>query len=77
MAIVRELKQIETEYSPHSEAKATYSILTDKEGKTFLQVDTYGSASRKILGKKSQSIRFSAEALSELQRVISAHFSSR
>jgi len=77
MAIIRELKLIETEFSPHSEVKATYSILTDKDGKKFLQIDSYGSTKRKILGKKSQSMRFSREAIEELRQIISANFNNR
>jgi hypothetical protein len=58
MAIVRRLdpQQLEVE-SQHSETECTYSIVKTPGG-TCLQVDTYGSSKRMILGKKSQSIRF-------------------
>jgi hypothetical protein len=75
MAIVRHLNEqpLQVE-SKHSETECTYSLVKDKEGIKYLQVDTYGSPDRKIEGKKSQSIRFSPEAISELRRIIDKHF---
>ncbi|MBN2885725.1 MAG: hypothetical protein JXM75_03335, partial [Chromatiaceae bacterium] len=55
--------------SKHTEVDATYSIVY-VEGEAFLQIDTYGSKNRKIEGKKSQSIRLSAEAINQLQEII-------
>ncbi|MBW3515837.1 MULTISPECIES: hypothetical protein [unclassified Shewanella] len=70
MAIVRDLIKLEMEkQSTHSEVKATYSVVTTEEG-TFLQIDTYGSTSREILGKKSQSIRLSRDAITQLVQII-------
>jgi hypothetical protein len=70
MAIVRELIKLEMEkQSTHSEVKATYSIVTTDDG-TFLQIDTYGSTSRELLGKKSQSIRLAKDAISQLVQII-------
>ncbi len=40
----------------------------------MLQIDTYGSESRKIPGKVSQSIRFSPEALKQLSKIIRENF---
>jgi hypothetical protein len=58
MAVVHRLEQLTLEKdSPHSEADCTYSIVSDDQGQRYLQVDTYGSATRQIPGKKSQSIR--------------------
>ena len=44
MAIVRHLEkqQLEVE-SNHTETECTYSIVRARDGKTYLQVDTYGS----------------------------------
>jgi hypothetical protein len=71
MAIVRKLKRITLEHiSPHSEIECTYSIIQDGEGKS-LQVDTYGSAHRKMPDKKSQSIRFSPPAIAQLREILS------
>lgn len=47
MAIVRHLELLALQVEArHSEVKATYSVVKDKEGVPHLQLDTYGSASR-------------------------------
>lgn len=43
-------------------------------GDLYLQVDTYGSKERRMVGKKSQSIRFSPAAIAELKAIISKYF---
>jgi len=58
----------------HSMAKATYSVVTEIDGTKFLQIDTYGSPNRKIVGKKSQSIRLSPGAIAELKTILAGHF---
>ncbi|MFC0813047.1 hypothetical protein ACFHYO_13130 [Paracoccus panacisoli] len=63
-----ELKPIERP-STHEPARATYSIV-EIGGTTFLQIDTYGSASRKMPDKVSQSMQFGPEAISELRRIL-------
>ncbi len=64
MAIIRKLDPINLDRdSKHTEVNCTYAILEDDQGDKYLQIDTYGSATRKIPGKKSQSIRFSPEAI--------------
>ena len=72
MAIVRKLKRITLEgRSSHTEVKdCTYSVVSDDAGRKFLQIDTYGSAHRKMPDKKSQSIRFSPEAIAQLKRIL-------
>jgi hypothetical protein len=71
MATVRKLEKLNLEReSPHSEVNGTYSIVTGDDGEKYLQVDTYGSTARQITGKKSQSIRFSPEAISQLKEII-------
>ena len=70
MAIVRTLERQDLERdSSHTEVECTYSIVHSAEG-TFLQVDTYGSVARQMCGKKSQSIRFSPEAIDQLKRIL-------
>ncbi|MDQ8209305.1 hypothetical protein QEH52_17390 [Coraliomargarita sp. SDUM461003] len=56
--------------SKHTEVDCTYSFVVDDNGKQQLQIDTYGSSDRKILGKKSQSIRFSPEAIEQLKQIL-------
>jgi hypothetical protein len=55
--------------SSHTSVECTYSILRTDEG-SFLQIDTYGSKSRQERGKKSQSIRFSPEAIDQLRHIL-------
>jgi len=75
MAIVRKLTPMALERdSAHSEVECPYSIVTDSAGKKYLQIDTYGSTKRQIPGKKSQSIRFAPEALSQLKRILAERF---
>lgn len=42
--------------SIHKEIEATYTPF-HRDGKTFLQIDTYGTQDREIPGKKSQSFQ--------------------
>ena len=75
MAIVKKLDPLKLEIdSKHTDVNYTYSIVTDDKGKKHLQIDTYGSATRKITGKKSQSIRFSPEAIKQLKSLLKSEF---
>jgi hypothetical protein len=74
MAIVRKLELITLEReSNHTEVSCTYSIIQSIDGKS-LQIDTYGSARRKMLDKKSQSIRFDPEAIAQLRDILAKEF---
>jgi hypothetical protein len=53
----------------HMTVDCTYTIV-HVDGQKQLQLDTYGSSSRAILGKKSQSIRLTPEALASLKKII-------
>jgi len=76
MAIVKKLYPIYLDSaSKHSDVNCTYAIITDDLGDKYLQIDTYGSATRKIPGKKSQSIRFSPEAIDQLKEILKRDFS--
>ena len=71
MALVRKLEEQKLEKgSPHTEVDCTYSIVDER----YLQIDTYGSKTRKIPGKKSQSIRFALEAIAQLKTLLQKHF---
>ena len=75
MAIVRKLEKVQLDRdSKHTEVNSTYCVVQDADGNKFLQIDTYGSAVRKIPGKKSQSIRFSTEAIAQLLNIIKQEF---
>ena len=71
MAIVRRLEpRTIHSASRHTETECTYSIVRDSSGAAYLQIDTYGSSERKITGKQSQSIRFSKEAVLQLNEIV-------
>ena len=71
MAMVRRLDLMPLEKnSRHTEVNCTYTIV-EEDGQRYLQVDTYGSATREILEKKSQTIRFSPEAIKQLKTILS------
>jgi len=75
MAIVRNLEKIAFDVpGKHSEVCGTYAVVVDGDGEKFLQIDTYGSSDRQIKGKKSQSMRFSADAIAQLSTIIKKHF---
>ena len=74
MATVRDLQRRDfARYAPHSEVDATYSVI-ERDGTKTLQINTLGSKNRKIVGKDSQTIRFTADALRQLQRIIKENF---
>lgn len=52
----------------HLPVECTYAVVETESGK-HLQLDTYGSKTRKIQGKKSQSIRLSPQAITTLKRI--------
>jgi hypothetical protein len=56
----------------HKEAAASYSIVITKEGERQLQIDTYGSEDRadKTPGHRRQSLRFSAEGIAQLKKIL-------
>lgn len=73
MALVKKLEEISMDNpSVHGEATCTYTVFHDKNGNPYLQVDTYGSQKRQIIGKKSQSTQFGPEALSQLRSILDA-----
>lgn len=72
MALIKGLEKIILERdSKHSEVNCTYSIV-EVGDKKYLQIDTYGSKTRKMPGKKSQSLRFSPEAIIQLKKIINS-----
>jgi len=76
MAIVNALKRHEARNTRHTQAECTYSVILN-DGKKWLQIDTYGSKDRQRVGKKSQSIRFTTEAIDALKKILEVDFSPR
>jgi hypothetical protein len=71
MAVVREIRfQALERESAHTEASATYTIVSTPDGAKYLQIDTYGSSDRAMPGKKSQSVRFSPTAIAQLKAIL-------
>ena len=71
MALIKKLEQLTMDRnSIHEPVSATYTISTGDDGKKYLQIDTYGSSQRQILGKKSQSIQFGPDTVDEIRSVI-------
>jgi hypothetical protein len=75
MAIIRRFSLLPLQIeAKHTDAAATYSLVKDRDGNRFLQIDSYGSRARKLKGKKSQSLRLSESALRQLKEIIGRHF---
>lgn len=70
MALIKNMEEQELEKnSSHRPVECTYTIINDADGKQ-LQIDSYGSATRKIKGKKSQSMRFDSNAVKQLKNIL-------
>jgi hypothetical protein len=75
MALVHGLELITLERDVrHSDAECTYAIVATQHHGKQLQIDTYGSQERKLKGKKSQSIRLTANAIQQLKRILADSF---
>ena len=57
----------------HKKVDATYTVFKYK-GKTYFQLDTYGSRTREMKGKISQTILFDEETAGELLKLIEDAF---
>ena len=74
MALVRRLdKTAKERQSVHGETECAYSIYSVGD-ETFIQLDTFGSAERKLQGKVSQSLQLSREASLQLKAIIEEAF---
>ncbi len=59
--------------SVHSKVRATYTIFTS-DGEKYFQIDTYGSPTREMKGKISQSIQIDKETAKELIKLMMNEF---
>jgi hypothetical protein len=74
MALVRDFVHVNKgENRIHGEVECGYLSFTSS-GRTYLQLDTYGSKDRKIPGKVSQSIQLDADGAGELLALIRRTF---
>lgn len=74
MALVTNIQPIDKERNTvHGPTHCSYTIFT-RQGQTYLQLDTYGSATRKFKDKISQSIQFNVQSAKQLKRLIESAF---
>ncbi|WP_085879143.1 hypothetical protein [Roseisalinus antarcticus] len=72
--LVKPLSQADLQKnSIHKPIEATYSAF-EINGQKLLQIDSYGSSSRQMPGKKSQSIQIDRDAAKQLFDVLRQHF---
>ena len=76
MALVKNMERISMDrnYVHQPVESCTYTVFTDDVRGKVLQIDTYGSKSRKIKGKKSQSLQFDAASAAILKEILTSHF---
>lgn len=75
MALVRNFERREMgRNSLHKEIDATFSVFGDGDAKV-LQIDTYGSETREMPGKKSQTLQFDREGAEKLYKILKREFS--
>jgi hypothetical protein len=72
LALVKKLEKTEINARVHGEVVADYNIVI-KDGKKYLQINTYGSEHRKE-NKVSQTIQFNEESVKQLIGIINKEF---
>ena len=71
MALIKKLEHRHLDrHSLHGETEAKYSVHEADGGRKVLQIDTYGSKTRKIPGKTSQTIQFGPEGIKQLKAIL-------
>jgi len=74
MALIREFAEKRRQQtSLHEEVEASYSRF-ERDGRTLLQIDTYGRSTRENPGKISQTIQFDEQGASQLYEIIKRAF---
>jgi len=74
MALIRRFEEKPMERnSIHEEIDASYSSF-ERDGRSFLQIDSYGRDSREIPGKKSQTIQLDRDAGIQLLKILKQTF---
>lgn len=74
MALVTQIKPVQKERCSVHGAVECSSVVFSKGGNRYLQLETYGSPTRKLKGKVSQSIQFNEASAKQLQRLIHRAF---
>ena len=74
MALIRKLIRRVKTAQLHEEVDATYSTFRDEQEGQVFQIDSYGSATRKLSGKVSQSIQLNEDAARQLLQLLQETF---
>lgn len=70
MALVTQFEKVGMEKPRvHDEVECTYTVFSDKNGRKYIQLNTFGSKSRQIPGKQSQTIQLSESAVRALREI--------
>lgn len=59
--------------SLHEEIEASYTAF-ERDGRVFIQIDTYGRDTREMPGKKSQTIQLDREGATALFNILKREF---
>jgi PBP1b-binding outer membrane lipoprotein LpoB len=70
MALINKITKETRNARLHNEVEATYNLV-NKNGETYIQINTFGSDDRAIKGKVSQSIQFSQDVIKEIGQILS------
>ena len=74
MALVRKFELLDSERTQlHEVVEAKYAVF-EREGRGFVQINTYGRAGRDIPGKVSQSIQLDREGAEALVAILRKSF---
>jgi hypothetical protein len=74
MALIRQFREKRRErYSVHQEIEADYSAF-ERDGRSFIQIDTYGRSTRQIPGKQSQTLQLDRVGASALYKILKREF---
>ncbi|WEJ57867.1 methionyl-tRNA formyltransferase [Devosia sp. FJ2-5-3] len=75
MVLIRKIEEIEQNdlYKLHGEVEATY-VVFERDGKKLLQLNTHGSPTRKLVGKRSQNMQFDQHGAEELYQILRKTF---
>lgn len=74
MALIKKISEKRMEQnSTHKEIEATYTSF-ERDGRKFLQLDSYGRSDRQIPGKKSQSFQFDETGAERLYSILKKEF---
>lgn len=74
MALVTKFEKLDSErYQLHEEVEAKYAVF-ERDGKGFVQINTYGRPDRELQGKLSQSIQLDQRGAEQLARILKKAF---